>query len=173
MIISSASFVGSISLPLGANTDINAYITKYEPEIIRMLLGLELGQVVIDDDGNGATQRVADLLDGKQYTSSGVYKKWLGLKAVIIPQYVYCKYLMNKDSFMMPTGVVVPQNENAQVITNHGKIVATWQELYKYYMPTTTDYYNVTSAYDFLIDNESDYSEWEFTELKQMTGLSI
>ena len=174
MIVSSSDFDGFYMLPLGANSNLNSFIEEFEPEIIRMVCGQELGQLVIDDDGVFAEQRYQYLVEGKTYTDeSGIARKWFGLKTKIIVPYVYAKYLMSEDSMVMPVGTIVPGVENAERISNHSKIVYAWREMFKYYMPTMTGYYYVTSAYDYLSDNEDDYPEWEFTPIRNLTSLMI
>ena len=65
-IINTSYFVKDISIPVGSLSNLDNEIVKYEPEVLTMLLGYELYKLTLSE----TSQRMTDLLTGKEYTVS-------------------------------------------------------------------------------------------------------
>lgn len=172
-LIDTTYFVNDISLPTsGTYSDVTAFITRFEKEILKQVLGYELWEYVRDYDANVSAQRIKDIVEGKEYTVSYNNRdqiiKWNGLKnddkISLIAYYVYYQYMRAKATTTQVVGEVKPEQENSRQAQMNMKIMNTWtrlRELAGYSGQSDLQ----PSLYNFLLKYESTYPEWVFTDL--------
>jgi len=175
-LIDKTYFVHEINIPDSDYTDLTAYITRYEKEILMKLLGYELYTLVAAYDSETSPQRIKDIVEGKEYTVSDVTIKWNGLKNTdkvsLIAYYVFYNYLKNKTTTTSTLGEVRSTSENSQIASPVLKLTGAWRRLKELYGSFDQDSL-IPSAYNFLKENESDYDEWEFTELGSVNAFDL
>lgn len=119
MIIDASVFVGEISIA-GTDSDVtsanlDAFIAKYEPKVLRMLLGPVLyGELV------------AGLAD------EPILEKWSDLKSTVTPiiaNYVYYWYIRDQVTQTTGVGNVKPSTENGNISGDGLKQVRAWNEM--------------------------------------------
>lgn len=172
-LIDDTYFSIDVVIPSNDDSEIQAYIDRYEPEILKSLLGYELYKLVAAYNVLTSPQRIKDLVEGKEYEYNGMTIKWNGLinteKISLIAYYVYYKWLEVNGTQVGSVGLTVPMQENSQPISHIADQARVWNEMLKYYgkLPSyfhiEQPYYE--SAYLFLTEHEDDYPEWEFNEL--------
>lgn len=119
MIIDASVFVGEISI---AGTDspvtsanLDAFIAKYEPKVLKMLLGTALYE---------------ELLVG--LAEDPIPSKWSDLKTTVTPivaNYVYYWYIRDQVTRTTGVGNVKPKTENGSVSGDGLKQVRAWNEM--------------------------------------------
>ena len=105
-LIDHTAFVGELNIPIsGIGTEqlITDYVTKYQDEILRKLLGYKLAKAFIDGLGEAVPpQKWVDLRDGKEFSftfdGQTITESFAGVKE-IIAYYVYLQFRSNNDSF--------------------------------------------------------------------------
>lgn len=159
-----------INIPYNTRTQtvLDGYITRYEKEILILILGYDLYKLVYAYANPGSDQRIIDIVEGKEYAYDDdhtVY--WEGLintttKVSPIAYYVYCQYLRHHDSLLLPAGNVKPDVENSQLFTSSYKLTHAWGEMLRLFgFPGQNPL--IGSLYNFLMKYESTYPEWEYT----------
>lgn len=154
--------------------NIQDYITRYEPEILKQLLGIELYRLVIEE--TPTEQRILDLRDGVDYEVDEVTYHWNGLvndeKISLIAFYVFYWYVRLNISETSTTGERQSHSENANVANPSLKIQNIWlrlEQLYgSAYHPTGYE-----SAYGFLNYFKDTYPEWEFQEIGSVNAFDL
>jgi hypothetical protein len=160
-LIDKTYFVGERMIP---NTDqpavlerLNWFITKYESELLRALLGYQLYEEMkaglVADPILG---KWISLRDGDEYTVDGVLYKWDGLQSAttfqsMIADYVY--YWWMRDSATQTTGVgeTIPGAENAVRVSPADKMCYAWNEMVA----------KAQALYHFLENHTVDYASWD------------
>lgn len=157
------------AIPESDYSTITAHITKYEPEILKKALGYTLYKLMID---NAADEPYKSLIEGKEYEiqyDGQTHKvKWNGLKNEdknsLIAYYVYYWWQRNQASLTIYTGEIKPMHENATNASLMQKISNAWTRLLELYGYPEQDRLQ-PSLYNYLLENESDFPSWIFTEL--------
>lgn len=167
-----------INLPVNFNSDLSNFIDRFEPEILKSLLGYELYSLVTaNTDTSG---RLYDLINGKEYTVSYNGRdqkiKWNGLinsdYISLIAYYVYYQYQRCKATLPGASGEVKLRHENSFNADLHVKVMDAWsrmRELYGYVGQSELE----PSAYNFLKKNEATYPEWLFTEIGSLNAFDL
>lgn len=152
-------FVGDKNIPIKDVTDFtNNYIAVYQKEILIKLLGFDLYLALEAGLSEGTiAQKWTDLKNGSTYVVDGVKKQNPGVKDIVV-YYVYCKWLSANYNQITGVGVINSTAENAEKIDPEIKIMAGWN--------TMVNYYNM--VYDFINEKETDYPNWDFTELNKI-----
>ena len=200
--IDSTYFTGEIAIPgASSETALTQAIAQYEKEILIKLLGYKLYSLLQADlvDGAPVTQIYIDLVNGKEFTLTynGVdyLVKWEGLanaaKQSLIAYYVFYKYVERNVSTFYGTGVSQANvQEGWQRINPASKMINAWErmrELYGKVPPEYKQYYDRPilgtdlseiwelqgTAYNFLLENKTDYPDWVFTPLWNMNQFGI
>lgn len=160
MIVNNADFVGKFELAINQySTDkIDAYIERYEPYYLTMLLGKELKDLFISDlDVNNVPQTaiyqtiyeaLSIDLDNQVIFSYGIKEMLLG--------FIYYHYCKDETIKQTPVGSVKPNTENS---INVGTI---------HYL---TNRYNesvesLNAIQTYILENESDYSTFNGQKVK-------
>lgn len=178
-LINTSYFIKDISLPVGVNSNLTNEIKKYEPEILKQLLGYELWKLVAAY-GDSSPQRIKDIVEGKEYDVSYNGRdqtiKWNGLKNTelisLIAYYVY--YWVRRNSITQTSGLgeLKSKVENSIIADANQKACSAWyrmKQLYGFIGQTNLE----PSAYNFLIKYEDDYPEWIFNEIGQINMFGI
>lgn len=172
-LIDKTYFVKDINIPDSTFSDLDAYITRYEKEILQHLLGYELWKLV-DAYGAGDTGVIADLVEGKEYTIGSETVKWNGLinddKVSLIAYYVYYWWVRNNATFTAITGERKAKDENSDPAAVNQRITNAWLRLEDLALSVDFPY---DSLYMFLSTNEADYPEWVYTELGNVNGFDL
>jgi len=173
-LIDKTYFTQEISIPDDKyNTELDL-INKYEPEILKKLLGLELYRKVIDLS-NVDTEIVA-IREGSDYTVNDVLYRWNGLinseKISLISYYVFYWYVRKKSSETSTIGEVLGSPENSVNYNSAYKMMEAWQNA-KYLYGSAEHPTNYESAYSYLTANIDDYPEWHFTEIESLNLFGI
>ena len=137
----------------------NAYITKYQKEVLIKLLGYDLYKAFETGLAEETPEdKWTDLRDGSTYEVNDIKHENPGC-VDIVAYYVYCKWL--SDNWEQLTGVGVGNSvaENAVIVSPENKMTKAWNKMVENYYMT----------YDFIIQNESDYPNLDFTDIGLMT----
>lgn len=178
-LIDNTYFTLDINLIDGTYGTVDESITRYEPKILRLLLGEALYQLVAEYSDE-SPQRIKDLVDGKEYEVDygGVTAtvKWNGLKNTqlisLIAYYVYYWYVRNNRTLMVGIGAVSPKGENADRGAVAFNLTGAWLNLVKLYGFFGQNIIE-PSAYNFLTKYEDTYPEWIFTELGSVNSFDL
>ena len=173
-LIDKTYFVKDINIPHSDYSDLDNYITRYEKEILIKLLGYELATLVLAYNSATSPQRIKDIVEGKEYTVGSYTVKWNGLKNTekvsLIAYYVFYWWARNNATFTATTGEMKSVSENAEAAKLTQRMSNAWSRLEELAQSTEYPY---QSLYYFLIENESDYPEWEFTVLGNINGFDL
>jgi len=155
------------AIPSSTYSNLTTSIARYEKEVLQKLLGYELWKLVDAYEAGVSDQRIIDLVEGKEYTPDDVLVKWNGLinddKISLLSDYVYFRWSVERVSTLQTTGMMKLQSENAERANVTTKAVAAYNRM--------VDLYH--SCYDFLIENEDDYPEWVYTDVKRINTFGI
>jgi len=182
-------------------TAINNAIDDYEPEILKKLLGYTLWKALIadlDGDGNPQTQIYTDLVNGAEfsftYEGHTINTKWEGLRNTdtyksLLSYYVYYQYRRNSGTNSSGMTELVNKPENADIVSPVYKLTRAWNRMVDLYGQTPLKYfdsktyflnqsnyehYNTEpSAYNFLLANVSNYSDWVFTPIRKINSFGL
>lgn len=180
-LIDSDYFTLDTNVPSSDYSNLTTHIARYEPQVLKMILGYDLYLLVAAYDVSTSPQRIKDIVEGKDYTTgSGDSLRtihWNGLqndeKISLIAYYVNYWWLRNNSQTVFLTGVAESQFENA-VVGGYGHLCNnTWQRLKELYGGFCNEDYLNPSLYNFLIEHESTYPEWEFTELGSINSFDL
>jgi len=176
-LIDSTYFAFDINVPASDYNNLDAYITKYEKEILMKLLGYELYKLVAAYDAGTSPQRIKDLVEGKEYTlTSGELIKWNGLKNTdkisLIAYYTYYWFVRDNSTSLEGIGNRKLTGENSEAANSGMKISAAWTKLKALYGGFGESKY-VPSAYNFLSNYEGDYPEWEFDSIGSINNWDL
>ncbi len=175
-------FKGDINLPasvLEGNYEvINAYISQYEPEVLKMLLGYDLYKalkVQIDAETYSAPWKA--FIEGAEYTVDTDYKvKWNGLvnseKKSFIAYYVFYQYMRDTVTSTSGVGEVLNSAENATRIAAIDKMSYAYNRFVDLY-GTLRDGSFIPSAYRYLYENESSFDLWLFEPVTKVNSFGI
>lgn len=137
-LIDKTYFAYDISLPAGNYSDIDGWIARLEPEILKELLGADLATLIINYS-ESSEQRVKDIVEGKNFTIDDVTYKWDGLvnsqKRSLLAFYVYCQYLRYNVTTTTATGERKAKNENSNPVDQSVKF---WRAFQKYFAEAET-----------------------------------
>lgn len=163
-------FKGIISLPVGEYSNIELFMTQFEAEILKRLLGYELYDLMINDS---ESEPYKSLIEGKEYTieDGGRTKKvkWNGFKndeqISFIAYYIYCYYIRDKVTSTQTVGETKSKqenSENANIFVKMMQAQSRFEELYGYYGQDKL----IPSAYNYLYAHRDDFPEWEFVDMQ-------
>lgn len=172
-------YILEANIPDSILNDLDAYITRYEKEILIDLFGYALWKLINAYDSNNpgnSPQRIRDIVEGKEYTVDGDLIKWNGLinddKISLLSYYVYYWWVRNNGTTLHMTGVALLKSENSEPESASQKISAAWGRLRELYGYPSQDFYQ-PSAYNFMIEFESDYSEWVFERIGHVNSFDL
>jgi len=156
-----SDFINDRNIPLNSEytADFTSFITKYQKEILIKLLGYDL--YLAFETGMAEEEpedKWTDLKNGSTYQVNGINYQNPGV-IDIIAYYVYCKHLSVNYEQYTTIGVTANKAENGVTVSPENKITNAWNNMLHYYY----------MVYDFLANNQTDYPNWEFTELKLIT----
>ncbi len=164
-IIDKSVFIGDINLPKGQYDDIDTFITKFEPIVLKYLLGEPLYRLMKD---NQNTEPYKGLINGLDYNININNQKatlhYPGVKN-LISYYVYCEYLRYLVTSTQSVGEVQSKQENSYKANINLKLFSAWvkfEELYGYPYQSII----LPSAYNFLRKNRKLFPLWFFTDLR-------
>lgn len=165
-LIDQTYFINEINLPQGTYSDTAGEITRYEQPLLIDLFGYELAKLVADY-AVGSPQRIKDIVDGKEFTVTGVdgldrLVKWRGLinseKKSIIAYHVYYWHLKNSVTMVSGTGSVKATSENAV----NADVSQKCMTAYNLFMD------EFEMIFVFMSENAAIYPEWS-CDLSQFT----
>ncbi len=176
-LIDSTYFVMDINIPTSTYNSVTAYINRFEPEILKKILGYDLYKLVAAYANPGSDQRIIDLVEGKEYAYDSDHNvKWNGLantdKISLIAYYVYFKYVAINTTSLMPVGNTAATGENGVRADASQKLHGAWvamRELIGYPGQDAL----APSLYNFLSFYDSTYPEWEFTDIGQINPFDL
>jgi len=189
-------FAQDVNIPVSSNATLSAPVTeaiaRYEPEILKMLLGYKLySEMMAAYNASINTLNPVTLPDiwnnfinGPEFefelNGQTVTEYWIGLKnsskISLIANYVYFMHRSNTDTKYSGIGEVKSNAENSQVVSPRVKMVNAWNKMIELYGETNYYYFPVLnseyrhfndspSAYNFLLANLADYPDWKFKQL--------
>ena len=191
-------FVQNVNIPVSSNTALSAPVTeaiaRYEPEILKMLLGYKLYSEMmtaynasIADPPTALPDIWDDFINGAEFefelNGNTITEYWIGLKndskISLIANYVYFNHRSNTDTKYSGIGEIKSKAENSKVISPRVKMVNALNNMLKMY--GETDYYYVPvsnsdyrhfddspSAYNFLLANLANYPDWKFKQIESI-----
>lgn len=173
-LIDSSYFTIDTNAPDNKYVQVQSYIDRYEPEILKKLLGLELFRLVMDE--TTIEQRIIDLRDGVDYDVDGVLHHWNGLKnedeISLIAYYVYYWYLRLSITDTTTQGEVQVNPENANIANMSLKIQGVWISLEDLYGSECRPD-NYESAFGYLNYFKELYPEWHFEEIGSINAFDL
>lgn len=156
-------FVGEINIPdtdkTGVAERLDFFITKYEEDLLRKLLGNALykafkdGIAVAEDQ---IEQKWKDVRDGKDFTDYAERAQyWIGLKSATkkqspIANYVYYWWLRDRVSQSTAVGEVQSKSESGEKVSPATKMCRAWNEMVKW----------AKDLFLFLDSNQDVYTDW-------------
>jgi hypothetical protein len=166
-------FVGVLNIPNTNDSTISAivnyYISKYEQEFLKQLMGYPLYkayQADLDNSGDPKDSRFTDILNGAEFTNlnSGEINKWDGLiqeisstpliKKSIIGNYIYYKYRIENATFFTGTSENTNNGETTPATTLRRRLSLVWNEINS----------AVNTFIAFIDANQAVYPEWTYTD---------
>jgi hypothetical protein len=114
-IVATTDFILNESLPIDKlGTALQTYITKYEPEILRRVLGYSLWKEFNTAiTGGSPAQKWVDLRDGAEYTWNSETEYFTGVKELAV-DYVYFKFIKQNSEYASGVGIKKIQTENSE-----------------------------------------------------------
>jgi len=141
-------FVGEINIPnttkLEVEESLNVFISKYEKQLLKQMLGYELWKSYNDDN---TTPRFVDLIDGKDEWQGLVYDITDTVQGSLIANYVYCYWLRDKQIWNSGLGTVRPKPDSAEIMPLYMKYMEAWnscsEQIWDFvkYMEASSDVY--------------------------------
>lgn len=179
-LITTDYFNYDINIPDSNYSDLGNVITRYEPVVLKRLLGYELWKLVEAYDSGSPQQRILDLVEGKEYTVDYNGRtqtiKWNGLindeKVSLIAFYVYFWWQKNNYTTTGNLGESINKVEDSIRVSPNQKMGSSWVELRKLY-GHSDQLIIEPSAYNFLKNFEDDYEEWIFTDIGQVNMFGL
>ena len=161
-LINETYFIGDISIPPNDFGNILTYVTKYERQCLIDTLGYALYKEIAAYTVSGSTQRIKDIVEGKEYTFDDMTVKWGGLvndeKESPLAYYIYYFYMKGNKTITGNVNEMALQSENSESASIVDKLVYSWDK----FMELAFHYvYPFNSLFAFLQQNESTYPEWE------------
>ena len=121
-----------------ANTGLQAFIDRYEDELLYNVLGsVQLAELKdqFEQDGSykpTALQKWKDLVDGTGEWM-GLRKTYGDYKVSLIAYYVFYHYLRDTESFYATTGIVKPDVANSITLSANVDLVTQWNKFVTMY----------------------------------------
>ena len=165
-------FVGEINLPpnvlQGVPASIDSYITRYEREVLEMLLGYDLYKLLkAEIDAAVYTTIWDNLVNGAEYVSGSNTYKWRGLinddKQSMIAYYVYYQFVKDNINTLESIGTVTGMSENSSRVPADGLLIKAWNNFVDQYILAT----------EFMLINHSDYPLWRISDVQHMNIFGI
>lgn len=156
------------------NSNLSNIISRYEPEILKRVLGYELWDLIKGDPTT--PDRLNELINGVEYTESYNGRdqkvKWNGLKnsdnVSLIAYYVYFMWQKNHATSTTINGEVAPDVELSRRAAPAMKMSHAWH-LMRELVGYNGQHVLEPSLYNFLKKHESTYPEWVFDEIGIVT----
>lgn len=198
--INKTYFINDINLTSAQLDNIINWITIYEEEILKKLLGYTLHTELIADldiNGNPQTTKFINLVGGAEFsftTINGydVSTKWMGLRdstrlKSLIAYYTYYQYRNENETYNTTSGQKINNSENSTKADVVPKLINAWNKMidlygnvpYKYnkeYFLNNDNYrhYNSNpSAFNYLLANIDDFNNWVFEPLEKINVFGI
>lgn len=177
--ISSEYFKQDINLPVTReNPDITNVITRYEPEILKKVLGYELYELIKSDPSS--PDRLNDLINGVEYTVNWNGRdqtiKWNGLKndeeISLIAYYVYFMWQTNHVSTTSNVGETANDVELGNRVIPAQKMGSAYHKM-RQLVGFVGQNILEPSIYNFLKEHESNYPEWVFEDVGRVNMFGI
>lgn len=196
-------FNEDISLTGQQLTNISSWITRYEEELLKKLLGYTLYTELIDDldeNDNPQTQKFIDLVGGKAFSFElngyTISTKWEGLRNVtikksLIAYYVYYHYRNKTETYSTISGEKRNASENSISVNAVYNLVDAWNKMVEWYGFFPYEYFytasevmfldnsnyshinKMPSAYNYLLANLEDFEDWVFEPIEAKNILGI
>lgn len=176
-LIDASYFNFEVNTPVNKYNNLQDFINRFEPEILKKLLGLDLYRKVTDPENAAyATQEIIDLREGVDYSVDGVLYRWNGLineeKISLISYYVFYWFIRLNLSETSSNGEVQISLENASIANVSLKLQDIWDRLENLY-GSICNPKNYQSAYKFLNEFSDDYPTWEFQEIGNVNAFDL
>lgn len=117
------------------NTElINAYIDRYERELLEETLGVDLYQEILEnkEDYESAPDNVKNIVLGTTYNLSGKNVKWGGLSDMLTP-YIFYRFLQDQTEIFGTFGMERPQGKNSKAVSSIPKATQAYRDFYDKY----------------------------------------
>lgn len=178
-LIDKTYFVNDINIPITTFNDavLTANITRWEPDLLRKVLGYDLSKLVMAYANPGSDQRIIDIVEGKEYSyDTDHLVNWQGLKntALISPiaYYVYYRYVRSQLVLFQSSGATAQESEHGTRADASQLLSGAWYEMRELLGYPGQDVY-APSLYNFLMANVDDYPELEFTDIGMINSFGI
>ena len=172
----SAYYVQDINIPTGSYDTLDAAITRYEPEILRLLLGYDLAALVIAYNVSTSPQIIKDIVEGKSYTEGSYTIHWNGLLNTelvsILSYYVYINYIRDNAVTFQSVGAVASKSEGGVTVTSGVLMQKAGYRLRELAGYEGQDPY-YPSLYNFMAKHITSYPTWLWNEFKPFNTFGI
>lgn len=157
-IISPEIFEGEIFIAqlsqLDVQESVQEFIDKYEPKLLRKLLGVKMYNDLIaavdasrQNPPTPLDPKWSKLIEGSDFDSGKDH--WDGLE-ILIADYVYWYFMFDYNVHTVQVGVAKPKSENATPASPVHKMVRAWNEFVQM----------TCIMHDFIKDNSTDYPDY-------------
>ncbi len=165
-IIDKTYFRLEAAIPDGEYSIVTDMITRYEPEILRMVMGPTLYQLMKDNASDAIYTRITAAHDyTEEYDGATHTVYWNGLANTelisLIAYYVYFQWVKNRVTMTVYTGEIKPLSENSEQAPVSAKMSYAWR-LMKDLIGQPGDSIIKPTLYNLLTKYESDYPTWVF-----------
>lgn len=111
----------------------DAYIAEQEEDVLRSIVGDYFYEAFVAGlTTDPVPDRWQKLRDGESFQAEdGLTYKWVGMKKMLTP-YIYSQWLRDNYDTLTSTGVVIPKNENSEVINPSTRIVRAFNRFSGY-----------------------------------------
>ena len=134
MLITPSFFVDDISIPNNMSPmvfeRINGFINKFEPRLLRDLLGNELYELLLSEK----SERMESLINGTNFIGyEGYNDYWEGLvhdkEQSLIAYYVYYQFEESNATQSVGLGTTIPNNNAQKAVTPADKMIGAWNNM--------------------------------------------
>ena len=144
-------------------------ITRYEPEVLRQVLGPTLYKLMTDNAAEAIYKRILDPHEYEvDYMGETHMVYWNGLKNAekisLIAYYVYVQWVRDRVTMTVTTGEIKPASENSEQAPVSAKISYAWR-LMRDLIGSPYGQLNEPTLYNLLTKYESDYPTWLFKDM--------
>jgi len=194
--ISHIDFINEFNIPnsnIDSQTIIQQFIDRYEPEVLKMVLGYELSRdYAAALAGGSPAQKWLDLRDGVEfsfvYDGKTILDKWPGLiggtgRKSLITAFIYLAFRKEHESYFTGSNEASAKSENSDVADAYPKYMSVWNEMVDMVGIVPVDfndnetpsvvYTSDPSLYNFLLKNIADYSTWKFKHIEKLNSFGI
>ena len=152
-------------------------IARYEPEVLKKVLGATLYQLMEDNPTEAIYKRITEPHEYEVDYMGQTHKVyWNGLKNTdkisLIAYYVYVQWVRDRVTMTVTTGEIKPASENSEQAPVSAKISYAWR-LMRDLIGGPHGQINEPTLYNLLTKYETDYPTWLFKDMGFLNSFDL